>query len=83
MSSAARIVLVLEVEVAHCRLKVCKKCHLSKAHERGQQACGKRGKNGGEGGAKGVGYNWRPGDLATAGDLATWRPLASTVAMRW
>ena len=56
MSSAARIVLVLVVEVAHCRRQGRQKGHLNKAHARGQGARGKRGKNGGDGGAKGVGW---------------------------
>ena len=56
MSLAARIVLVLEVEVAHCRRQGRKKGHLNNAHERGQGARGKRGKDGGDGGAKGVGW---------------------------
>ena len=56
MSLAARIVLVLVVEVAHCRRQGRQKGHLNKAHARGQGARGKRGKNGGDGGAKGVGW---------------------------
>ena len=56
MSVAARIVLVLVVEVAHCRRQGRQKGHLNKAHARGQGARGKRGKNGGDGGAKGVGW---------------------------
>ena len=56
MCVAARIVLVLAVERAHCRLQGRQNVHLNKAHERGQGARGKRGKNGGEGGDKGVGW---------------------------
>ena len=62
MSLAARIVLVLVVEVAHCRRQGAykeqgrQKGHLNKAHASGQGARGKRGKNGGDGGAKGVGW---------------------------
>ena len=55
MSSAARIVLVLFVEVAQCHLQGRQNVHLRKAHKRGEEARGKSGKNGGDGGDKGVG----------------------------
>ena len=36
MCLAARIVLVLVVECAHCRRQGCQSVHLNKAHKRGQ-----------------------------------------------
>ena len=64
MSLAARIVLVLVVEVAHCRRQGRQKGHLNKAHARGQGAHGKGGKSGGEGGAKGG--EWVEGGLESS-----------------
>ena len=64
MCVAARIVLVLVVERAHCRRQGCENVHLNKAHERGQSGRGKGGKSGGEGGAKGG--EWAEGGLESS-----------------
>ena len=56
MSVAARIVLVVDVQVAQCRPQGRQKVHLNKAHARGEEARGKSGTNEGEGGDKGGGW---------------------------
>ena len=68
MLIAARMVLVRQEEVAQCRLPGSQNVHLNKAHERGEKARGKSGKNGGEDGGKGGG--WVGGGLESS--LAPW-----------
>jgi hypothetical protein len=53
---AAGIVVGVAVEVAHGCCQGRPNVHLNKAHQRGQDACGKGGKNGRKCRAEGVGW---------------------------